>query len=300
MLSVLIPVYNYNVIPFVQDLKKQGDALGKEYEIICMDDCSLPQFKQANRELQNINNVFYFELSSNAGRSKIRNLLALKAKYNFLLFLDCDQQTVSQDFLKKYFQNLKEGGLVCGGRVYDTNAPSDDTFFRWHYGKNRETIPAKERNQNPFRSFLSCNFAIDKAVFESIKFNEKISDYGHEDTLFGIELKRMNIPVIHIDNPLLHEGLEDAQTFLNKSRQALKNLLFLYLQDIPELKEEVRILRWFVAAKKFGLTGVLAFIYKVNLKRWEQNILSKKPSLRIFDLYKLGYFATLFRASQKG
>jgi len=48
MLSILIPVYNFNVTQLVQTLAEQCAATGEAYEIICFDDGSTPEFKAQN------------------------------------------------------------------------------------------------------------------------------------------------------------------------------------------------------------------------------------------------------------
>ena len=52
------------------------------------------------------------------------------------------------------------------------------------------------------------NFMIEKLTFLQHQFDESITKYGHEDTLFGKALQADRIPIIHIDNPLLNKGLD--------------------------------------------------------------------------------------------
>jgi hypothetical protein len=40
MLSILIPIYNFNAVPLVKELQKQCMECDLEFEIICIDDCS--------------------------------------------------------------------------------------------------------------------------------------------------------------------------------------------------------------------------------------------------------------------
>jgi glycosyltransferase involved in cell wall biosynthesis len=299
MLSILIPIFNYEVSRFVLSLKKQADLLEIPYEIICFDDCSDQKTKTANRVLKVHRNLQYEELQHKAGRAKIRNLMAEAAQYPYLLFLDCDQQVETDDFLKKYAAVLEKGTVFCGGRSYYKTPPADLSYLRWYYGTKREVCPASQREKNPYKSFLSCNFLIDKQLFQSIGFNEKLLEYGHEDTLFGLELKNRQVPVIHIDNPVIHEGLEDAQVFLEKSKQALLNLAFLYLKNQKELSASVKILHWYEKVKRLHLTNMLLWCFKRFKKNMEKNIYSNKPSLIVFDIYRLGYFIELVQAQQK-
>ena len=76
---------------------------------------------------------------------------------------------------------------------------------------------------------MSCvNFP--KTVFQKIKFDAAINGYGHEDTLYGWSLKKEKVEVLHIDNRLTHLGLDDPNTFLEKRRMAIRNLVSLIQQ----------------------------------------------------------------------
>ena len=79
-------------------------------------------------------------------------------------------------------------------------------FFRWKYGKSREQKTAKVRREFPYHSFSSCNLFIRKEIIQRICFSEKLLQYSHEDTLFGLELQQLSIPILHIDNPIIMLG----------------------------------------------------------------------------------------------
>ena len=79
MLSVLIPVYNFDVVLFVKDLAKQCADCKIDFEVLCLDDYSSENYRIKNAVLKSIENVCYEELPNNIGRSKIRNRLAEKA-----------------------------------------------------------------------------------------------------------------------------------------------------------------------------------------------------------------------------
>ena len=52
MISILIPVYNNSCDRLVSDLHKQAEALGIEFEIIVMDDCSTDDSQLVLSELK--------------------------------------------------------------------------------------------------------------------------------------------------------------------------------------------------------------------------------------------------------
>lgn len=101
MLSVLIPIYNYDCRRLINSLSAQAENLDVEYEILAFDDGS-SLFLEENREVKNLPHVVYRELGKNIGRSAIRNLLADEARYPYLVFMDCDMQVVSDSYLKNY------------------------------------------------------------------------------------------------------------------------------------------------------------------------------------------------------
>ena len=112
MLSILIPIFNFDVRPLVSDLHGQCEVEGVAYEIICFDDGSSPDFKQKNQEIWKRTNVIYREMPQNLGRSAIRNALGRAARFEQLLFMDCDSRVVYPDFIKNYLRHATPDTLV--------------------------------------------------------------------------------------------------------------------------------------------------------------------------------------------
>lgn len=293
MLSILIPIYNFDVRSFVKELYQQGKDANIVFEILLVDDASEIKFRDINKELGSVEFVEYIQLENNIGRSKIRNLLAEKAKYDYLLFADCDSEIPSEDFIKKYIENCEGEKIICGGRIYKKVAPKEkELFFRWFYGKKRETFNVYERNKFPNKSFMTNNYVISKSIHSSVKFDENISQYGHEDTLFGIELKRKGIKIQHIDNPLIHIGLETCDVFISKTKKGIDNLVYILNNyDYPEFYEDIRLL------KMFNKTAKLSFFFKFYYKLFgeisERFLCSNSGSIFLFDLYKLSYLHSI-------
>lgn len=292
MLSILIPVYNYNVLPLVSELVKQCNSCGITFEILCLDDAS-NLFISENQKINQFQNCSFIVLEKNIGRSAIRNLLTEKAVYENLLFLDADTIPVSSNFLSTYITEISHNEkVIYGGILYEYAKPSKNELLRWIYGKKREALPVSERSKNPYLSFLTLNFLIKKSIFSKVRFNEKIPNLRHEDTLFSFELKQNQIEVVHIDNPVFHLGLEDSKTFLRKSEDAvlsLKNLVDSNL--IPS--EYTRLSHYFQIIKKYHLQGIAALGFKILKPLMVKQFLSKKPSLLLFDMYRLGYYCFL-------
>lgn len=292
MMSILIPVYNFEVFTLVEVLSNQALTSDIEFEIVCYDDGSTSAFKQKNKAISQFKGVIYKELETNLGRASIRNLLAKDAVYPYLLFMDCDSQVNTGSYLTTYLNELDPQTLLYGGRSYQLNPPENEAFyFHWFYGSSREVQVPEKRNENPYRSFMTNNFLIPKAIFEKIKFNESIRDYGHEDTLFGLALKQNQIKIKHLDNPLEHIGLEATEHFLGKSDVALKNLH--RLSKSYPLENEVKSLRFLKKVKAAGLLKLTIFCYRIFAKRIRKNLYSKNVRLKYFDFYKLAFLAKL-------
>ncbi len=295
MLSILIPVYNYDIRPFVIELVKQLEACGAEAEVRCYDDGSSGQFQNLNRELQQLERVIYKELPYNIGRSAIRNMLAREAAFPYLLFLDCDSFPEYPDFVNRYITQLQPDVLLYGGRTYEPQAPEKPEFLlRWKYGSAREVFSVAHRIEKPYHSFQTNNFVVPAKIFLMYGLNEDLRGYGHEDTQFGQVLMHQQIPVIHIDNPLRHLGLETADVFLEKTLEGVKNLDFL-IKNGAEVST-VRLARFYLRLRRWGMVPAFRLYYALRKNSIRKNLLGTNPSLRSFDLYKLG---ELCRAGHK-
>ncbi len=292
MISILIPTYNYNVFPLVKILHTQAENSDIDFEINVYDDCS-PNPVAANENINSLANCSFQILKNNIGRSAIRNLLAKNAKYENLLFLDADTMVTKTDFLSNYIAAIKkETEIIYGGILYQPNPPSVEEILRWHYGKEREALPVSERIKQPYLRFLTLNFLIKKSVFSKIAFNEEIPNLRHEDTLFALDAKTNKLNIAHIDNPVIHLGLESSEIFLRKSRESVESLHSFVAQGLIKA-QETGLSAKAATLKKLGLSGPAAIFYKTFRGSMEKNLLSAQPSLFIFDIYRLGYYLSL-------
>lgn len=297
MLSVNIPVYNIDVMPLVKQLVLQAEKLGIGFEIRVYDDGSVDDIKQKNRQIQQLPGVIYRELSVNLGRAAIRNLLGAESVFDFLLFIDADSLPVAGNYLQQYIENAKHNFVVCGGTAYTKLQPEEKgEFLRWFYGTNREAINAAQRNSAKGFIITSNNFLIEKRVFEKIRFRENIGVYGHEDTLLGYDLFKNGISILHIDNPVLHTGLENAPVFISKTQLALKSLYRIntvILAGDTVFIRQVNFLNRYSSITRFVPAGFFRLFYHLFHSLIEFNLKSRIPILFLFDLYKLSYYAIL-------
>lgn len=286
MISVLVPVFNHDVAALVQELSSQLSALDQPSEIIVVDDHSTNEYRQRNGSLQGLSNVQYMELSQNLGRLRIRLHLASLARYGWLLFLDSDSRITSSSFIKNYLQSLDNAsGVVTGGRVYQKDPPHDcRLMLHWKYGRTRENIFRQKTG------FLTNNFCIRKELFQQLSFNSPWQGYGHEDTWIGIQLEQLHAPIKIIQNPVLHDGLEPAGIFLQKSLAAVENLPALAFACGPDaVAKHIRLYRMYLKIKRSGFTKPILSISKMFHSRIQRNLHSCSPSLKLFDFYRLAH-----------
>lgn len=294
MLSICIPVYNYSVVELVNSLVFQVAKINKQFEIIVIDDASELDYKKSNSQISTLKDVKYIQLPKNIGRSKIRNMLAEIATHNFLLFLDSNTKIENDFFLENYIKFINDETVVIGG-IQCCDKPFDKSFLlRWTYSKKRESIMAEKRQKRPYRNFIAKNFLIPKSVFNHIKFDEDISGYGHEDTLFGLKLKQLNVPILHINNALLHSHLENNNVFLLKTEEGIDNLLKLYRnkKNDVEFINSIKLLRFY---NRMGTLNkwFISLVFKKFKLLIRMLLFGKHPNMLLFDFYKIGYLCSL-------
>jgi glycosyltransferase involved in cell wall biosynthesis len=288
-LSVLIPVYNYDITLLVKTLYAQLVASSIDFEILCYDDASPEiEISQNNQDIiRFLPNVIYWRFYRNVGRSKTRNLLAKNAQYDTLLFLDGDATVVKSDYIATYLlTEIAQQDVVIGGTCYAEELPSQEVILRWKYGREREMLPAAMRQKNPYHSFTLFNTLIKKSIFLQYPLDETVLTYGHEDTQLGYVLQRAKISILHIDNPLQHSGLETASVFLNKTQQAVKN--FYVLAQEKGIGKDTALYKAYTVAKPFSF--VFMSFYELLEDFIMKNLTGKNPNIRYLDLYKLYYF----------
>ena len=288
MLSILIPTYNYVCVKLVTDLQRQAEALGCAYEILVADDASEEEYKRKNREINKLPCCKYIELQENVGRSRIRNILAHLAQYDFFLFLDCDGRVVRHDFIWRYMDSRKLADVVCGGILHPGKLPSPKVSLRYAYEKSAERrFTVKERAQRPFGMFRSFNFLISRKAFESCPFDESIRNYGYEDVLMGVQLERQGFQVLHIDNPLVNEDIERNGAYLRKAEESIQTLY----AHRDKLEGNSGILRMYDTLRRKKMLPCLLFLYRLFRPIIRRNLLGRHPNLLLFNFYKVGYYA---------
>lgn len=287
-LSILIPTYNHKCVELVSTLQQQASQLPVSYEIIVADDGSTDVSTiRANRAVNDYTNSRYIECPKNTGRAAIRNYLAEKASQPWLLFIDSDMVVRHPDFLRRYADTPDEVAVWDGGICVGGDALQLKHNLRYQYERANEHLhTARRRQQEPYRDFHTANFMAPKQVMVQYPFDLRFRHYGYEDVLFGMQLENHHIPIRHIDNPLSFEVFEDNDQFLSKTEEGLRTL-YTFRQELKpgsRLLQRAEYLKWLMP---------LLRLYHRLTNKLERRFLLRHPSLFLFSLYRLGYYATL-------
>ena len=288
MLSILIPVYNFNIVKLVNTIHAQASLCAIDFEIICLDDYSNESISSVNATINTLTHTHYLKNDENKGRNKTRLLLCEKAKYDWLLFLDADVIPKNDNHISNYLKLLETRfDAIYGGFAYYNDPPEQRFKLRWQYGRHREEVKAGIRNKKPYKVIISANFIIKKAVFKAIN-KQIVGHYYGEDNQLGALLKSNAIKVLHIDNEVYHLGIEPSLKYLKKKEQAALTLLHLY-NSTTHLEHDNDLLSLFETVKRYKLNGILAFLYKILQNRLRKNLLGNNPSINTLQFYRIGF-----------
>jgi hypothetical protein len=134
---------------------------------------------------------------------------------------------------------------------------------------------------------MTNNFLVRKDILEQTRFDESLTLYGHEDTLFGFELKKKSVPIIHIDNPIRNGYLETNEEYLFKTEESITNLVQIVrsISNPREFCKEVRLLNYYQSVKKNVWS--LKVLFFISRKRLLKKLISGKATIKEFNYYKL-------------
>ncbi len=286
MISILIPTFNDDCRGLAGSLMIQAEAIdGLEWEIIIADDASTnTALVESLSQLNKLEGFRYIRCNTNLGRSAIRNFLAQEARGEWLLFVDAHRVMVSNDYLKTYISATQNAQVICGG--YQALKGPDGNLRYLYENEAERNNSASLRAKHPYQSFNASNFMIRRDIFMQHQFDTRLHKYGYEDVLLGRELALAGIPITHIDAPTGYIEYECNANFVEKAEEAMETLH----QFRDSLQGYSPILT--VANRLQGnLAGaVFRKLFQWKRNAWRNNLTSRRPSLLIFKLYKLGYY----------
>ncbi|MCF8320629.1 MAG: glycosyltransferase [Flavobacterium sp.] len=292
MLSVLIPIYNYNAYPLILELHKQCLECSIVFEILCQDDASNSDLNSENEKINYLSNCNFTELKVNIAHRQNRNFLANKAQYENLLFIDGDSIIIRSNYISSYISWLTNFDVVYGGRLHPEKCPSNNQKLRWKYGKFIEDKKVNLRNSAPFQSLLFNNTVIKKAWFDKVKFDSQITKYGHDDTQLSCQLSTLNLKLKHIDNPVEHGDIDSNEAYLKKSKSSLENLVILFEEGKINTHFS-RLISLLLMLNKLHLTYLISLIYKSIEGSLIRNLKGKNPNLLLYNIFRIGYLCKI-------
>lgn len=286
-ISILIPTYNDRCTTLVEALQQQASTLDISYEIIVADDGSTDaDVLSANRAINQLPHCRMVECPENKGRAAIRNFLAQQAQYPWLLFLDCGIAIHQQHFLHNYA--LSDGSDVIDGgiSILDDGSQSRANLRYLYELKAAPRHSARQRSLRPYHHFRTTNFMISRNIMLRLPFDERFRSYGYEDVIFGKALEHHQVSIQHIDNPVVLQHFESNDRFLSKTEEGLRTLH--QFQD--ELQGYSRLLD--LARRLAPVAPLVRYMHR-HIRLWERRILLRRPTLLLFNLYRIGYFLSI-------
>ncbi len=258
-LSVLIPFLNDDPRQLIAALDLEAPMLGGAVEIVLLDDGAgddeLARHVGAAVEALTLP-ARLVQLPRNEGRSRGRNRLARHARSAQLLFLDSDMLPDAPDFLRRYLAlpGPETPPVVFGG--FSLKQAPDVREHRLHrrMAMRSDCAPAAQRRKTPAKFVFTSNLLIRRDVFEAESFDEGFTGWGWEDVEWGVRVARKH-PILHIDNPATHLGLDPARIIVMKYEQSAANFARL-LRSHPDVVRRYPTYRLARLMKLMPLAGL--------------------------------------------
>ena len=226
-LSVLIPFLRDDPCDLLQRLDAEAGSLGGEVEVVLLDDGSADAGLTARIAAQADGMALPVRLISlpvNEGRSRGRNRLASAARGGGLLFLDSDMRPDRPDFVQTWAALVSRADPAVAFGGFSLLQASTEPRFSVHraLAARSECVPCEERARTPEKYVYTSNLLVRRDVFEAEAFDAAFTGWGWEDVEWGMRVSR-RFPVIHIDNPATHMGLDTVAALAGKYEQSAPN-----------------------------------------------------------------------------
>ena len=225
--SVLIPFLRDDPLPLLDALDTEASALSGAVELVLMDDgtgdVALTQALEARIATMAMP-VQLITLGANEGRSRGRNRLAAAARAGHLLFLDSDMRPDTPRFLGVWADLVRDRDpAVAFGGFSLLQAPTDARFaVHRAMAAKSECLPCEVRALTPEKYVYTSNLLVRRDVFDTEAFDAAFTGWGWEDVEWAMRVSR-RYPVIHVDNPATHMGLDTVQALAGKYEQSAPN-----------------------------------------------------------------------------
>ncbi|CAN5189140.1 polysaccharide biosynthesis protein HfsG [soil metagenome] len=272
VLSVLMPFLRDDPRDLLLALDREAAVLDGGVEIVILDDGTCDaNLTQALKQVTASMNmpVRLITLATNAGRAVGRNILAQAARGGSLLFLDSDMRPDSDRFLTAWADLVRrDDPPVAFGGFSLLQAPTDSRFaVHRAMATKSDCIPCAERALTPEKYVYTSNLLVRRDVFDSEAFDADFSGWGWEDVEWAMRVSR-RFPVLHIDNPATHMGLDTTEALAGKYEQSAGN----FARVIAKHPDIIATYPSFKAArllKRMPMLGAIRpWIKKVAMTGW--------------------------------
>lgn len=223
VLSILIPFMRDDPTPLLRALGRET----AEVEVIALDDGTGDPALAARvaAEIEALPlPARFIRLDVNQGRAKGRNRLVGHARAATLLFLDSDMLPDRPDFLGRWLALLRSQApaVAFGGFSLDQTPRLPQTAVHRSMALKSDCLPASERALAPEKNVFTSNLMVRRDVFDAVSFDESFTGWGWEDVEWAMRVSQ-RWPIVHIDNPATHLGLDAAPVLARKYEQAAAN-----------------------------------------------------------------------------
>jgi glycosyltransferase involved in cell wall biosynthesis len=225
--SILIPFLHDNPIRLLAALDRESPGLAGAVEVVLLDDGSsdaaLAEAVGTAVEATGLPARLIVS-HANLGRAKGRNRLAAAARGQYLLFLDSDMLPDGERFLGTYLDLIARDApaVAFGGFSLDQASTAREHALHRYMALKSDCTPAEARRREPEKHVFTSNLLVRREVFDAEGFDGGFSGWGWEDVEWAMRVVQ-NHPIVHVDNPATHLGLDLAPAMVAKYEQSAAN-----------------------------------------------------------------------------
>lgn len=297
-LSILIPFYRDNPAVLLSSLSTQRvDKAAVEVRI--MDDGTGDPALTERAQRAADDNALPTILTTapeNRGRSATRNALQAQALADWVLFLDADMRIDNPLFLQTYLDAIEAADadgktrILFGGFTVEDQASDADTDLHRVLSQSSDCLSAAQRERAGAQFVASSNLCVHLSVLREEPFDDGFSGWGWEDSEWAARVSK-RYTLRHLDNPLVHLGLESTETLLSRFAGSGPNY-HRFHQAHPELVESLPLYRLVTRLAAFPGQSLMQPILKIMTR---MHALPTRLRVLTLKLWRASHYAQAFK-----